>query len=75
MTIEELYDFLGEKLFSEFEAEFHYLNPCPDMENYIKEYEERAIFSAFVWAETFKGHDYWYKIDNNFDKYLDKVEK
>lgn len=75
MIIELLYDFLGEKLFSEFEAEFYYLRYYPDMENLIKEYGRDAISDAFVWNESFKGYNYWDKINNNFNRYLDKVKK
>jgi len=52
---------------------FEYQQRHMTVQDYREESLGDAISTAFIWAETKQGHDYWAAIRNNPDADLDRV--
>ena len=76
LIIEHLYDFLGEDLFNEFEAEYHYyfgiIRRISLDETNILSVPNFIFASAFSWFCSRKGYDFWAQKENEWLEYCKK---
>jgi len=67
-AIEKVYMILGENVFSEFEAEFHFNWDDVNIEYFINMLRFNSTGVAFLWFEARGGFEHWSKIDDKLIK-------
>lgn len=70
-------DFMEERgLWDEFEAEYYCADWCIySMKFHLQIENPRAFINSFGWDISEKGHKFWYNLDVEWNKYLEKAIK